>query len=260
MLRRAVGLRREELAELSGVSVDYIVRLEQGRASSPSAEVVSSLAVALQLTRAERDHLFGLAGLQPPADRVISDDISPGVHRLLSRLGDVAVAVFAADWRMLWWSPAWAALLGDPARTAPADRNFVLARFPVPGRAACVAQWPVHVTKLDESDRAIVADLRRASARYPYDPRLNEMLGLLLEGNARFAELWRAGGVAEHKEDRKTVEHPEVGPVTVDCDVLAAADADLKIVAMTAAPGSEDARRIALATRSATPRGETQHA
>ncbi len=67
--RRAAGLRREELADLAGVSVDYVVRLEQGRATTPSGQVVAALARALQLARAERDHLHGLAGLQPPGDR-----------------------------------------------------------------------------------------------------------------------------------------------------------------------------------------------
>src|SRR3954462_14265381 len=78
--RRAVGLRREELADLAGVSVDYVVRLEQGRATTPSSQVVAALARALQLTREERDHLYGLAGLQPPGDRMINDHISPGVQ------------------------------------------------------------------------------------------------------------------------------------------------------------------------------------
>src|SRR6266567_5473753 len=70
--RRAAGLRREELAELAGVSVDYVVRLEQGRATTPSPQIVSSLARALQLSRAERDHLYRLAGLQPPQDGAIT--------------------------------------------------------------------------------------------------------------------------------------------------------------------------------------------
>ncbi len=77
-VRRATGLRREELAELAGVSVDYVVRLEQGRATTPSAQVVSALARALQLTVAERDHLFRLARLIPPGDDQISDHIPPG--------------------------------------------------------------------------------------------------------------------------------------------------------------------------------------
>lgn len=242
--RRAVGLRREELADLAGVSVDYIVRLEQGRATAPSGQVVAALARVLQLTRAERDHLYRLAGLQPPGDRVISDHISPGVQRLLTRLGEVPVAVFAADWRLVWWSCRWAALLGDPCRVAPEDRSLVSARFPTPGSRGCVAAWPVRVGDQDASDRAIVADLRRASGRYPEDRRLAELLRRTIDGNARFAQLWRAGAVGEHAEDRKTIEHPAVGEITVDCDVLSAGDTDLKIVALTAPPGSEDAGRI----------------
>src|SRR6187551_3332722 len=129
--RRATGLRREELADLAGVSVDYVVRLEQGRATSPSAQVVASLARALQLTAAERDHLYRLARLVPPADGTISDHIPPGVRRVLTRLGDVAVAVFAADWQLIWWNRGWAALLGDPSSSPRELRNFARYRFPV---------------------------------------------------------------------------------------------------------------------------------
>jgi transcriptional regulator with XRE-family HTH domain len=245
--RRATGLRREELAGLAGISVDYVVRLEQGRATTPSAQVVSALARALQLSDAERDHLYRLAGLQEPGDRRISDQIPPGVQRLLTRLEDASAAVFAADWRMLWWNRGWAALLGDPSATPPEDRNLVLWRFPSPGSRGRIESWPVRPGNLDASDRAIVADLRRASARYPDDRRLADLLHRTIEGNERFAELWRAGAVAQHAEDHKTIQHPLVGEITVDCDVLTAGDTDLKIVALTAAAGSEDASKIELA-------------
>jgi transcriptional regulator with XRE-family HTH domain len=245
--RRAVGLRREELAELAGVSVDYIVRLEQGRATTPSGQVVAALASVLQLTRAERDHLYRLAGLQPPTDRVISDQISPGVQRLLTRLGDVSVAVFTADWRMVWWNQSWAALVGDPARVTTEERSFVHTRFPIPGCHGRVQAWPVRTGCPEETDRAIVADLRRASARYPEDCRLLDLIRRTIDGNARFAQLWRGGAVGEHAEDRKTIEHPTVGEITVDCDTLSAGDTDLKIVVLTAPSGSEDASKIELA-------------
>jgi transcriptional regulator with XRE-family HTH domain len=173
--RRAAGLRREELAELAGVSVDYVVRLEQGRASTPSAQVVSALARALRLSRQERDHLYRLAGLQPPLDGMINDHISPGMQRVLTRLGETPVAVFTADWRL-------------------------------------------------------AALIRRT-----------------LDGNARFAALWHDGAVGGHAEDRKTIRHPDIGDVTVDCDVLSDSDTDLKIVIYTAAPGSEDAIKLDLA-------------
>jgi transcriptional regulator with XRE-family HTH domain len=245
--RRAAGLRREELADLASISVDYVVRLEQGRATAPSAGVVAALARALRLDRAERDHLYRLAGLPLPGDGAISDHIPPGVQRLLSRLEDSALAVFAADWRLLWWNRAWVALLGDPGRLAREDRSFAATCFPTSVNAEAIEAHPVRSSDQEATERAVVADLRRASGRYPEDRRLAELLRRTLAENPRFAALWADGAVGEHVEDRKTVEHPAVGEVTVDCDVLSAGEADLKIVALTAAPGSEDASRLELA-------------
>ncbi|KQX65056.1 helix-turn-helix transcriptional regulator [Streptomyces sp. Root1310] len=245
--RRAAGLRREELAERAGVSVDYVVRLEQGRATAPSAQVVASLARALRLTVPERDHLYRMAGLVPPRDDVIPDDLPPGVHRVLNRLGDVAVAVFAADWRMIWWNRGWAALLGDPSATPPELRNFARERFPVGSEAVRIASWPVVVRDSADSDLAVVSDLRRATGRFPDDVGLAELIRALTVGNPTFARLWASGAVGAHREDRKTVEHPEVGPVEVDCDVLTDGDSDLKIVILSALPGSAHAARLRLA-------------
>ncbi|WP_229670799.1 helix-turn-helix transcriptional regulator [Deinococcus aquiradiocola] len=242
--RRTAGLRREDLAERAGLSVDYVTRLEQGRATAPSGQAVAALAGALQLSAAERDHLYRLTGLRPPGDRPVSDRITPGVQRLLTRLGDVPVSVFAADWQQVWWNDSWAALIGDPAEVAPEERNFATSRFPVPGFPARVEAWPVQVADLNASKRGLVADLRRASARYPGDARLSGLLQRLLGGNPDFARMWRSGAVGEHSEDRKVVEHPVVGHVHVDCDVLTAGDADLRIVALTAEAGSIDARLI----------------
>jgi transcriptional regulator with XRE-family HTH domain len=245
--RRAVGLRREELADLAGLSVDYVVRLEQGRATTPSAQVVASLARALQLSAAERDHLYRLAHVAPPAGGAISDHIPPGVHRVLTRLGDAAVAVFAADWQLIWWNRGWAALLGDPSSSPRQLRNFARDRFPVDAGPAHLAQWPVSERDSDTTDAAVVSDLRRATGRFSHDARLADLIRVLRAGNRRFAELWEAGTVAAHREDHKTIEHPSVGPVTVDCDVLTDGDSDLKIVIMTTAPGSADETKLRLA-------------
>jgi len=177
---------------------------------------------------------------------MFSDHISPGVQRLLTRLGDVSIAVFAADWRLLWWNHSWAALLGDPSGIAPEHRSLVRSRFPIPGIDGGVEAWPVRSDNAEATDRAIVADLRRASARYPGDRRLAELLRHTISGNPQFAKLWRGGAVGEHAEDRKTIEHPTVGEITVNCDTLYAGDTDLKVVAMTAPTGSEDASKIEL--------------
>jgi transcriptional regulator with XRE-family HTH domain len=246
--RRAAGLRREELAELAGVSVDYVVRLEQGRASTPSAQVVSALARALRLSGQERDHLYRLAGLQAPLDGMINDHIPPGMQRVLTRLGETPVAVFAADWRLLWWNRSWAALLGDPSAIAPEDRSLIKSRFPTAADSPRrLADRPVISEKREATDRAVVADLRRASARYRNDRRLAALIRSRLDGNAQFEALWNGGAVGGHAEDRKTIKHPGIGDITVDCDVLNDSDTDLKIVIYTATPGSEDATKLDLA-------------
>ncbi|MDO0924150.1 helix-turn-helix transcriptional regulator [Streptomyces sp. TG1A-8] len=244
--RRTAGLRREELADLAGMSVDYIVRLEQGRATTPSAPVVASLARALQLSTAERDHLYRLARLAPPVSGAISDHLPPGVQRVLVRLGDVPVAVFAADWQLVWWNHGWAALLGDPSASPPRLRNFARDRFPVDAGPARLTRWPVTEADRAATDAAVVSDLRRATGRFPRDSRLDALIRDLNAGSSRFAELWATGEVAAHREDHKTIHHPSVGPVTVDCDILTDGDSELKIVIMTAAPGSEDETRLRL--------------
>jgi transcriptional regulator with XRE-family HTH domain len=245
--RRARGLRREDLAELTGISVDYVVRLEQGRSATPSVQVIAALARALQLTNAERDHLYRLAGLVPPADGEISDHIPPGIHRVLNRLGDAAVAVFAADWQLIWWNRGWAALLGDPSSTPRALRNFARDSFPVNGDGPCLSHWPVTSLAGDLVEAAIVSDLRRATGRFPENSRLTSLIQVLTTGSQRFAKLWASGAVGAHREDHKIIEHPAVGPIAVDCDVMTDGDAELKIVILTAAPGTEDETKLRLA-------------
>ncbi|MGW4563217.1 MmyB family transcriptional regulator [Streptomyces sp. NPDC004561] len=168
------------------------------------------------------------------------------MQRVLARLGDVAVAVFAADWQLVWWNRAWAALLGAPSASPPPLRNFARDRFPAGAGPARLALWPVIEADRDAIDAAVVSDLRRATGRFPRDSRLAALIRDLNAGNERFAELWASGEVAAHREDHKTIDHPSVGPVTVDCDVLTDGDSELEIVIMTAVPGSEDETKFRL--------------
>jgi transcriptional regulator with XRE-family HTH domain len=254
-VRRAAGLRREELADLAGISVDYVVRLEQGRFTTPSAQVVAALARALQLTRAERDHLYRLARLVPPAEEVIPEHVPPGLNRVLTRLGDAAVAVFAADWQLVWWNRGWAALLGDPSSAPAGQRNFARDTFSVPGSVPRLTQWPVTSLAGDAVEAAVVSDLRRATGRFPRDRRLSGLIQDLIEGNARFAELWKAGAVGAHLEDRKVVAHPAIGPIAVDCDVMTGGEEELKVVVLTAAADTEDGTKLRLALLAGTAPG-----
>jgi transcriptional regulator with XRE-family HTH domain len=241
--RRAAGLRREELALLAGISVDYITRLEQGRASNPSAQVVDALARALRLSAAERAHLFRLAGLVPPGPETVPTYITPSVQRLLDRLTGTPVAVFDASWTLLMANSACAALMGDPSGWRGFERNRLWRHFVGPD-----PQVPRTPESRQASEAAMVADLRAATARYPADQQLQRLVGELHSKSDRFAKLWDSGTVGHHEPSRKTVDHPYVGTLTLDCDVLTVAGSDLRIMIDTAEPGTADAERLALLT------------
>jgi transcriptional regulator with XRE-family HTH domain len=239
--RRAAGLRREELALLAGISVDYVTRLEQGRAAHPSEQVVEALGRALRLTKAEREHLFRVAGLEPPGRDMVPVNITPGVHRLLDRLGGTPVAVYDAAWNLLLANPLYAALLGDPSGWRGNERNGVWRSFVGPGSR--VRHTPRERRAFEAT---LAADLRATASRYPTDRRLRQLIDDLCANSVRFAELWETGAVSRHEASRKTVDHPQVGAVTLDCDVLSVAGNDLRIMVYTAEPGTEDAERLAL--------------
>lgn len=243
--RRAAGLRREELADLAGLSVDYVVRLEQGRSTSPSAQVVGTLARALQLHRDERDHLFRLAGLLPPADGIVSTHVPPGIARMVARMGELPQAVFTADWTLLTWTPLWAALLGDPAQEPGRRRNLVRAVFG--DGSDGIAAWTVrHETRgeVEEFRRALVADLRSASATHPRDPGLSALIADLRATSGDFARLWDTGAVGVHVSSRKTVVHPLLGDLELDCDVLTTPGSDIRLVVYSAATSSPAAAAL----------------
>ncbi|MFI5798950.1 helix-turn-helix transcriptional regulator [Streptomyces sp. NPDC051677] len=241
--RRTTGLRREELAMLAGISVDYVTRLEQGRATHPSPQIVEALARALRLSGDERVHLFRLAGLAPPGPQTVPAHITPSVQRLLDRLAGTPVAVYDASWTLLMANAPYAALMGDPSGWHDNERNAVWRHFLGPGtRARHTPQ------SLRDFEAALVADLRTAAGRYPADRRLQRLVAELRATSDRFAALWDAGTVGHHEAARKTIDHPHAGPLQLDCDILTVAGSDLRIMIYTAELGTEDAERLALLT------------
>jgi transcriptional regulator with XRE-family HTH domain len=234
------GLRREELAVLAGVSADYVVRLEQGRAGAPSAQVCAALARALRLTDAEQSHLFRLAGHAVGGGR-IGRIVPESVRRLLERLDDRPIAVYDAMWTLLLWNPLWAALTGDPTEQSERERNTLWRSFTgAPGRRVHDPGVP------DPFQESIVADLRRTAGRYPDDPQVRDLVRRLREVSERFCELWDSHLIDDHDEFGKVFDHPEVGRLELDCDVLAAHRGDLRIVVYTAPQGSAAEGKLAL--------------
>ncbi|GAA1866302.1 helix-turn-helix transcriptional regulator [Pseudonocardia ailaonensis] len=242
--RRAVGLRREELAGLTGISVDYLTRLEQGRATSPSVQVLEALARALRLGDGDRELLFRLAGQAPPGAGVVPTRITPSVQRLLDRLSHTPVAVHDAAWNLVVANAPYDALMGGASAWRGIERNAVWRHVVGPGNRT------VHTP--EEHARFVsllVADLRLTAARYPADRGLARQIAALRSLSPRFVDLWESADTASPQDQarRKIVDHPDVGRLALDCDTLIVANDDLRITVYTAEPGTADAERLELA-------------
>ena len=242
--RRAAGLRREELAGLAGISVDYLTRLEQGRATSPSSQVVEALARALRLSDAERELLFRFAGQAAPGRDVVPARITPSVQRLLDRLAHNPVAVYDAAWNLIVANQPYDALMGQTTSWRGIERNGVWRNLVGPGSRT--VHTPEEQARFES---LLVADLRMTAARYPADRELKRLIAELTSLSPRFAELWESGeaGPPQDQSRHKIINHPDVGLIALDCDTLIVAGDDLRITVYTAEPGTQDAERLALA-------------
>jgi transcriptional regulator with XRE-family HTH domain len=242
--RRAAGLRREELAGLTSISVDYLTRLEQGRATSPSSQVVEALARALRLSDTERELLFRLAGLAAPGRDLVSTRITPSVHRLLDRLGHTPVAVYDAAWNLIAANQPYNALMGETTSWRGIERNGVWRNLVGPGSRT--VHTPEEQARFES---LLVGDLRMTAARYPADRGLKRLIAELTSHSPRFVELWESGevGSSQDQSRHKIIDHPDVGLIALDCDTLIVSGDDLRVMVYTAEPGTEDAERLALA-------------
>jgi transcriptional regulator with XRE-family HTH domain len=241
--RRTPGLRREEVAQLAHISTEYYARLEQARGSNPSPEVLSGLGRALRLDDAERAHLHRLAGGVAPAPAGPSREVRQSILDLLHRLPQAGAVVISASFEVIAWNDLAAALMEDFSALHRRDRNLVRRAFLGPHRDG---RRLYGVSDVDHFARSSARRLRATAARYPADPELAALIRDLLAGSARFRELWASHDVADESTLRKTFEHPLVGPVTVNCDVLDLTDRDQRLIIYTAVPGSpaEEALRL----------------
>ncbi|MBB3053184.1 transcriptional regulator with XRE-family HTH domain [Prauserella isguenensis] len=233
--RRVVGLRREEVAQLAGLSVEYVVRLEQGRGPHPSPEVITALTRALHLEHDERDQVFRLAGSAPPlADRV-EMSVRPSVLRLLQRLTDLPALVLSAKGDVLAQNPIACALLGDLKRWPDGQCNIIWQRFLGTG----VARVSPDPEEDEASAQQSVGVLRTALSRYPHDPDLRALIEGLIAGSERFWTMWEEGRSTMRRSMRKTIDHPDLGRLVLDCDTLLLPDTDQSMIVYSAAGARE---------------------
>ncbi|GCE28855.1 transcriptional regulator [Dictyobacter alpinus] len=203
--RRAPGLRRVEVAQLAGVSVDWYTWLEQGRSITASTQVLESIVQALRLNVSEREHLFFLAHQQPPPERAWELEIvSPTLQNFLDHQGLSPAFVLGRHWDVVAWNAAASILFGDYNQLTSRERNSIWRMFTTPGHRHFLVDWEEHA-------RRMVAQFRASCGRYPGDPRLTELIHDLMLCSPEFRAWWSDHEVLGPLEGHKTFNHPQAG-------------------------------------------------
>ncbi|NJQ05427.1 helix-turn-helix transcriptional regulator [Streptomyces lonarensis] len=233
--RRVPGLRRQELSEVAGISVEYYTRLEQGRAVRPSREVLQALARAFGLSGAERDHLFRLGGESPPQIESPDTVIRPGLLRVLHALdGTMPVTVHDGRLTLLAGNAAASELLAPlTGGTGRYARNIAYQAFTAPGLADLLGEEGAELFT-----RVAAAELRTALSRYPEDTHLRGLLAELGAVSGRFRDLWERCEVGAWRSAVKRIRHPRRGWLHFDIEMLHDAERDHWVMLYTPRDGA----------------------
>ncbi|MDT0270300.1 helix-turn-helix transcriptional regulator [Streptomyces sp. DSM 44915] len=237
--RRAPGLRRAEVAQLAGISVDYYIRLEQGKAARPSPTVLDALARTMRLSADEREHLYLLARAGSPRRRIMVDRVRPGVRQLLGVLEGTPAYVMGRRMDILAWNGAGAALLAEDYLAEPRPpQNFLLFTFGSPRARTLLVDWEAEA-------RQGIAQLRVSAGHYPDDPGITAMVGELSVKSHEFRTWWARHDVQDRGSGRKEFDHPLVGRLSLDYESLRLSDGiDQRLVVYTAPAGGRSVRAL----------------
>jgi transcriptional regulator with XRE-family HTH domain len=239
--RRTPGLRRDDVAALAAMSTDYYTRLEQQRGPQPSEQMLASLARALRLTSDERDYLFQVAGHNAPAPVSAAAHVAPALLRVLDRLADTPALILSNLGETLVQNRMADALFGDKSGFTGLARSEIYRWFTQPAERL---RYPEH--DRDRQSRAQVANLRAAYGSMGRRSRAGELVRTLQKASAEFAELWDRHEVAKRFEDHKTLIHPQLGPIELDCQVLFTEDQSQALLVLTAPPRTEGYEKLQL--------------
>jgi transcriptional regulator with XRE-family HTH domain len=239
--RKVAGLRREEVAQLAAISVDYLTRLEQGRVQA-SASVLSALSRALRLDDDQQAYLHELAGKAPRPRRPPAQQARPAMRRLLAQLTETPALVLGRRLDILAWNACATALYTDFARIPARRRNYVRLLFTDPAVRALHAEW-------EHDARTVVGSLRMEAARDPDDPDLAVLVGELAVQDADFRTWWATHQVTGTSYGTKRYRHPLVGDLTLDCDTWDSPDGSgQRLIVLTAEPGTSSHERLRILT------------
>lgn len=240
-VRRVPGLRREEVAQLAGVSVDYYVRLERGRHLNVSASVLDAIARALRLNDLERGHLFRIAKPSRARPRALPPQrIRPGMRLLLASLTDVPALVYGRRLDILAANHLARALYTGFDALPARDRNMARLVFLDEHFRSLYADW-------EDAARGIVAALRLYAGGHPHDPTLAELVGELSVHDEDFRRWWADHDVFERTHGTKHFRHPVVGDLVLSYEAFTPTDDPDQILGISIAePGSPSAERLRL--------------
>jgi transcriptional regulator with XRE-family HTH domain len=239
--RKVAGLRREEVAQLAAISVDYLTRLEQGRVRA-SASVLVTLSRALRLDDDQQAYVYELAGKTPLPRRRPAQQARPAMRRLLGQLTETPAVVLGRRLDILAWNAGATALFTDFARLPARRRNYVRLLFTDPVMRALHADW-------EHDARSVVASLRMEAAEDPDDPELAVLVGELSVRDADFRTWWATHQVAGGGYGTKHYRHPLVGDLTLDCDTWGSPDGSgQRLMVLTAEPGTPSHERLRILT------------
>lgn len=234
--RRVVGLRREEVALLAGLSADYYTRLEQGRERKPSPQAVDSLAAALRLPEDARQHLFRLAALSPRAHGTVSARVDPALRELMSMWPDNPALVYSRAYDVLAANAIADAMFSGWTHSA----NIMHVVFTDPAARDFYPDWP-------QVARDAVAGFRHGYGQAPNDPRIRAVLTELLQASPEFAELWTEQEARRKSAQSKNFCHPQVGRMTLRMQTFdVRSSPGQELVVYHAEPGSASADALAL--------------
>ena len=221
--------------------MDYYTRLEQQRGPQPSEQMLAALARSLRLTADERDHLYRLAGHEVPRRTPLDSHVAPALLRVLDRLEDSPALIINSLGETLVANRLAISIFGDRSQLTGWSRSDVYRWFTDP-ESRSVYPKADH----DRQARSLVASLRAAHGAAGDQSRAGELVRVLLAESEEFRTLWERHQVARRFEDHKTLVHPEVGDIEVDCQVLFTADQSQALLVLTPAPGSEAEQKIRL--------------
>ena len=237
--RKVPGLRREEVATLADISVDYYKRLEQGRIQ-PSISVLTALTRVMNLTDDERDYVLELAGRQMLVPRRTVQTVQPQLRRLLDDLTATPGMILGRRMDILAWNQLAAALICDFTKIPAPQRNYARVLFTDPSMKTLYPKW-------DEVALNCIATLRRQAAASPDDPQLGALVDELSACDDFFRRWWAAHRVAPRGGGTKVLNHPVVGEVTLDWDTLVCSiDPEQQLVIWTAAPGTRSHQALSI--------------